>query len=269
MAAPQPQLDYAAIVERYAPAVDATAVQGIVKYLSIALRNRDSSLVAASDPSELARVRDSFMKKKLGLNQTDADLDAALKDVMTTMSGERNKSRVTVYYLLAETFGKLGLFANPQAATAMQPTKGPAVDEQCLVRWRMKSSRGEVTQCFGQHLRSFCSHYSDFGCGPVDGPESSTPVKRFNWQRRERPRPYPTLKPGFSPNDLVGALNLEIINFPTGSAEIPVDSYPFLNSAAVAIKRRLREPSLKSVVTRTTLATPIPTCGFPSKERLP
>ena len=44
------------------------------------------------------------------------------------------------------------------------------------------------------------------------------------------------LKPGFSPNDLVGALNLEIINFPTGSAEIPADSYSFLNSAALAIK---------------------------------
>jgi outer membrane protein OmpA-like peptidoglycan-associated protein/ferritin-like metal-binding protein YciE len=69
-------------------------------------------------------VRDGFMKKKLGLTQTDAELDAALKDVMTTMTGERNKNRVTVYYLLAEKFGKLGLFGNPQPATAMQPAKG-------------------------------------------------------------------------------------------------------------------------------------------------
>jgi ferritin-like metal-binding protein YciE len=120
---PEPQLDYAANVERYASAVDAAAVKGIVKYLGIALHNRDSSLVAASDPEELKHVRDSFMKKKLGLTQTDAELDAALKDVMTTMAGERNKNRVTVYYLLAEKFGKLGLFGNPQAATAMQPTK--------------------------------------------------------------------------------------------------------------------------------------------------
>jgi HSP20 family molecular chaperone IbpA len=124
MAAPQPQLDYVASVERYASTVDAATVQGIVKYLGIALQNRDSSLVAASDPKELTRVRDNFMKKKLGLTQTDAELDAALQDVVTTMSAERNKSRVTVYYLLAEKFGKLGLFANPQAATAMQPTKG-------------------------------------------------------------------------------------------------------------------------------------------------
>jgi HSP20 family molecular chaperone IbpA len=121
----QPQVDYAANVERYASTVDAAAVKGIVKYLGVALQNRDTSLVAASDPEELRRVRDSFMKKKLGLTQTDAELDAALKDVMTIMSSDRNKSRVTVYYLLAERFGKLGLFANPQATTAMEPTKGP------------------------------------------------------------------------------------------------------------------------------------------------
>jgi HSP20 family molecular chaperone IbpA len=120
----KPQLNYVANVNRYASAVDAAAVKGIVKYLGIALQNRDSSLVAASDLAELTRVRERFMKKKLGLTQTDAELDAALKDVMTMMSGERNKSRVTVYYLLAEKFGKLGLFANPQATTTMQPTRG-------------------------------------------------------------------------------------------------------------------------------------------------
>jgi ferritin-like metal-binding protein YciE len=124
MAEPQMQPDYAVNVEKYASTVNAAAIKGIVNYLSIALRDRDSSLVAASDPEELTRVRDSFMKTKLGLTQTDAELDAALKDVLKTMTGERNKSRVTVYYLLAEKFGKLGLFAIPQATTAMQPTKG-------------------------------------------------------------------------------------------------------------------------------------------------
>jgi len=105
------QLDYAANVNKYTSTVDAAVVKGIVKHLGIALHSRDSSLVAASDPEELKRVRDSFMRKKLGLTQTDTELDAALKDVMTTMAGEHNKSRVTAYYLLAEKFGKLGLFA--------------------------------------------------------------------------------------------------------------------------------------------------------------
>ena len=44
------------------------------------------------------------------------------------------------------------------------------------------------------------------------------------------------LSPGFTGADLVNALNLEIINFAPGSAEIPAENYDFLNKAAVAIK---------------------------------
>jgi outer membrane protein OmpA-like peptidoglycan-associated protein len=44
------------------------------------------------------------------------------------------------------------------------------------------------------------------------------------------------LRPGYSPQDLTGALNLEIINFSTGSAVIPDYSQPFLNKAAEVIK---------------------------------
>ena len=102
--------DYTANIATYAGAVNAAAVSGIARHLGIALRNKDSSLVSGADPAELARVRDGFMKKKLALTQSDAELDAALQDVMKKMAGERNKSRVTVCYLLAEKFGKLGLF---------------------------------------------------------------------------------------------------------------------------------------------------------------
>lgn len=44
------------------------------------------------------------------------------------------------------------------------------------------------------------------------------------------------LRPGFSANDLVNALNLYVINFPTASAQIPPESTAFLDKAAVAIK---------------------------------
>ena len=104
------QFDYAEDVKKYALSVDAAAIAGIVKHLGIALRTRDSSLVAASDPEELKRVRNGFMKKKLGLMQDDTELDAAVQDVMKKMDDEHDKHRVTVYYLLAEQFGKLGLF---------------------------------------------------------------------------------------------------------------------------------------------------------------
>lgn len=66
--------------------------------------------MAASDPSELERVREGFLKKKLALTDSDADLDAAIEGVMTAMKADRTKGRVTVYYLLAEKYGKLSLF---------------------------------------------------------------------------------------------------------------------------------------------------------------
>jgi len=44
------------------------------------------------------------------------------------------------------------------------------------------------------------------------------------------------LKPGFSASDLVNALNLYVVNFPTSSADIPPDSAAFLDKVAVAMK---------------------------------
>ena len=44
------------------------------------------------------------------------------------------------------------------------------------------------------------------------------------------------LKPGFTAQDLVSALNLNVINFATGSAQVPADQYEFLNKVARAIK---------------------------------
>jgi len=44
------------------------------------------------------------------------------------------------------------------------------------------------------------------------------------------------LKPGFSAQDLVAALNLNVINFASGSAQIPTDSVDYLNRVAAAIK---------------------------------
>ena len=93
--------------------VNEAVVEKIVKHLGIALRSRDASLVSGTDPAELARVRDSWLKKKLALTQDDATLDAAVQDVVKRMAdaGRRNKERVTVYYLLAEKFDKLGVLA--------------------------------------------------------------------------------------------------------------------------------------------------------------
>ena len=102
--------DWAANVKKYVPNANDTAIHGIVRHLGIALQKQDASLVACTDKSERDRVRDSFLKKKLGLAISDAELDRAITDVCQKMHGDRDKPRVTFYYLLAEKYGKLSMF---------------------------------------------------------------------------------------------------------------------------------------------------------------
>jgi len=101
-------LDYATDIRKYMPSVDAACVTGLIKHLGIALKGKDSSLVACSEKSERDRIRDHFLKKKLGLAHADADLDKAIADTCQRMAKDQDKQRVTFYYLLAEKYGKLG-----------------------------------------------------------------------------------------------------------------------------------------------------------------
>lgn len=101
--------EYIDDVKKYAPDADEGAVSAIAKYLGIALKRRDSSLVSCSDRSELDRVRDGFCAKKLGLEKTDAD--NAIAQVCQQMSGDNTKHRVTFYYLVAHKTGTLDKLA--------------------------------------------------------------------------------------------------------------------------------------------------------------
>jgi hypothetical protein len=70
--------------------------------------NRDSSTVAATDPSEVETVKKNFLMKKLGLAD-NADTDAGLKSVLDSYS-ERTKYRAVVYYMLTKHFGKESVY---------------------------------------------------------------------------------------------------------------------------------------------------------------
>ena len=110
--------DWAANVKKYVPDADDGIIAGIVRYCGIALQKRDSSLVSFGDATETKRVRENFLKKKLALTDSDDALDKAIAAVGDRMKGENFRNRVTVYYLLAESFGKLGLFAKAPAKKA-------------------------------------------------------------------------------------------------------------------------------------------------------
>ena len=64
--------DWAADVKKYAPKADDAVIANMVKTYQLVLSKADSALVSFSDPKELETVRESFLKKKLGL--TDACL---------------------------------------------------------------------------------------------------------------------------------------------------------------------------------------------------
>lgn len=108
--------DWAIDVRKYAPDADDGVIAAIVRYCGIALQSRDASLVSFSDPVETGRVRDNYCRKKLGLTEPDDVLDTAIARIGERMNGDTTRNRVTVYYLLAEHFGKLGLFGAAAAA---------------------------------------------------------------------------------------------------------------------------------------------------------
>jgi len=104
------QQNWAVDVKKYVPNADEKAIAGIVRHCGIALQQRDASLVSFTDKEEVARVRTNFLKKKLGLTDSDAALDQAIMTVGDKMKADHTKNRVTVYYLLADHFGKLSTF---------------------------------------------------------------------------------------------------------------------------------------------------------------
>lgn len=93
-------------VKKYDSSADEAHVQKIVNHLGVTLMNNDAKLVSCSDKSETDRVRDGFAAKKLGMGADDAQ--ALIDKVCGAMKEERQKSRVTFYYLMAKHAGKLG-----------------------------------------------------------------------------------------------------------------------------------------------------------------
>ena len=89
---------------------DGDLLQKVTKGLGPSIYNKDASLVAGTDPEELARVKKNFLIGKLGMADS-ADLDSAIADVMAQMKPVRMKPRAVVYYLLVKKFGKESFYA--------------------------------------------------------------------------------------------------------------------------------------------------------------
>jgi Protein of unknown function (DUF2853) len=90
---------------------DLTLLTAVTKGLGPSIYNADSSKVSSSDPEEMARVKNNFLIKKLGLADGE-NLDAAVAAVAEQMgSSNRNKYRAVFYYLLVKNLGQEGFYA--------------------------------------------------------------------------------------------------------------------------------------------------------------
>lgn len=86
--------------------VDTELLTKVAKGLGPSIYNEDSSTVASSDKDEISRVKDNFLKGKLGCTD-EAAMDQAIAEVIEAFgSSNRNKYRILFYYLLAEKLGK-------------------------------------------------------------------------------------------------------------------------------------------------------------------
>jgi Asp/Glu/hydantoin racemase len=82
----------------------------VAKGLGPSIYLGDASMVSCSDQSELDRVKNNFLIKKMGLAD-GANLDAAIKTVCDQMgTANRTKHRAVFYYLLVENLGLQGKY---------------------------------------------------------------------------------------------------------------------------------------------------------------
>ena len=97
-------------VKKYDSNADEALVTAIFDSLKLVHENLDAMLVGCTDDSELATVKKNFLMKKLGMDDSP-ELDAAVKEICAQVKEDRQKQRVTFYYLLAKKFGKESVYA--------------------------------------------------------------------------------------------------------------------------------------------------------------
>ncbi len=91
-------------------AVQEELLTKVAKGLGPSIYNADSSLVSSSDPEELNRVKENFLKGKLGCTN-EQEMDEAIQYAIDIFgSGNRNKYRILFYYLCVEKLGKASAY---------------------------------------------------------------------------------------------------------------------------------------------------------------
>ncbi len=102
---------YAADLQKIGVTPDMDLLTKVTIGCGPSIYNQDSETVAASDDAELARVKDNFLVKKLGLADGPQLTEGIDKVIDQYGRSNRNKFRPVVYYLLTVHFGKQSVYA--------------------------------------------------------------------------------------------------------------------------------------------------------------
>ena len=91
--------------------IDSDLLKAVTKACGPSIYRADASKVSSSDQTELDRVKNNFLIKKLGL-EDGPKLDKAIGEVVEKFGkSNRNKYRAIFYYLLVKKFKKEELFS--------------------------------------------------------------------------------------------------------------------------------------------------------------
>ena len=97
---------------KFNDSVDADLLAKVTIGLGPSIYKVDAEKVSCSDQTELDRVRENFLIKKLSLTNSADEQNAAIKEVCEAMgSSNRNKYRAVFYYMLTVKFNKASVYA--------------------------------------------------------------------------------------------------------------------------------------------------------------
>lgn len=78
--------------------------------LGPAIYNLDASKVSGGDDKELQTVKNNFLMKKLGMDDSPKLMEAINSVIDTYGRSNKNKHRAVIYYQLAKHFGKESIY---------------------------------------------------------------------------------------------------------------------------------------------------------------
>jgi hypothetical protein len=97
---------YKANMEKLGLTYDADKLIACTKACGPSIYNKDGETVSSTDQTELDRVKNNYLIKKLGLSESD-DLDGIVNYAVEKMGkSNRNKYRPIFYYLCSDKVGK-------------------------------------------------------------------------------------------------------------------------------------------------------------------